>query len=398
MLDGDGMEVSGVELSRGIKLIYIINTTLYMVAWGVFFTFTTKYISIELGGGVNALILFTSLNWFFTLSGFAAGKVAGKFGERNSILLGSLASIPTLTCILIKNPYVVSIIAASTSLPWVLAWSVIVKSFFTQGRGRYGSEYGKYTVGTGLGFFIGSVSTGFLYYIGGATTIFIVCSIMLTASPLIYYIKHQVESLNSIGEASVSIRRVVVKLRFALISLMFVVFGRELLYSIAPVKLSLNIDQVLPGIPDWLSYTVYGVIYSGGALFSPIARLIAGKLVDKFGSLRIYSLTALSYILLYWFFVKSEGLYPILIWQIPLYPFLDLSFNVYVAEKLPRNELVSGFGATMAFTALGGILLLPLLVLGYVNQDLFGALITVLNIIAIALALLNEKGEKRGLG
>lgn len=377
--------------SRGLRLIYIVNTTLYMMAWGVFFTFITRYVSIELGGGAGALILFTSLNWFFTLSGFAAGVVAKRVGEKKCILLGSLASVPTIMCALTKDPTATAILASSTSLPWVLTWSVVVKSFFTRSNGSYGTEYGKYTVGTGLGFFVGSLLTGSLYYVGGPAFVFATCSAMLAAFPLVYYLKHPVEVPGPGNDDKASVFNVVRKLRLALISLTFIVFGRELMYSIAPVKLSLNIDLVLPGIPVWLSYTVYGLIYSGGALASPVARLTAGKLIDRYGSLRVYVLTALSYIVMYWSFVKTEGLYPILIWQIPLYPLLDSSFNVYVAERLNRNELVSGFGVAMAFTALGGILLLPVLTLGYVDLDLFGAILTALNAIAIALALINEK-------
>lgn len=368
-----------------VKPIYAFATTLYSVAWGVLFSFTTRYIAVELNGGIRAIVLFTALNWGFTLFGLLAGKVASILGERRTTLLGSTCSIPVVAASFLKDPFLLSTIVSTTTLPWVLSWSVIVKSFFTQAGGNYGREYSEYTIGIGLGFFIGSILTGLLYAVSGSISVFIACTFLLIIPPLIYYKYYPIRADLNVKEVDPSIKPVVKKLAGALISLSLIVFSRELLYSIAPSRLDVSIDLVIPGLENWLKYTIYGMIYSGGALISPLVRFFAGRLVDRYGSVKTYVSTVLAYTAIYWLFVETEGLTPILVWQIPLYPFLDTSFNVYVAQNLESEQLVSGFGATQAFTAIGGLMLTPLLLTQEINLRVAGLIVTLINVASIGI-------------
>ncbi|MEM4758913.1 MAG: hypothetical protein QXX10_04495, partial [Desulfurococcaceae archaeon] len=118
--------------------------------------------------------------------------------------------------------------------------------------------------------------------------------------------------------------------------------------------------------------------------------------VDYFGSIKIYVFTVIGYTTIYWLFVETRGLIPILVWQIPLYPFLDISFNVYVAQNLDSRNLVSGFGATHAFTAIGGLMLTPILITQDINLRVAGFMITLLNTISIILISIT-KTEKNSI-
>lgn len=375
------------------KLLYALATTLHFVAWGVVFTFTTRYVAVELKGGVRAMMLFTALNWGFTLFGLLAGTISQRIGEKKTILLGTLCSPPLLLATLIEDPYLLSILISITTLPWVLSWSVVIKVFFSTASGGQGKEYGEYTVGTGLGFFIGSVSTGILYGLGGPRLIFVSTSIMLVAPPFIYYWAYPA-SIRREKVVDPSIEPVVKKLSKPFMSLLLAVFTRELLYSIAPNKLDSSLELILASVDDWLRYMFYGIVYSGGALISPLVRLIAGRIVDKYGAIRIYVATVAGYVLVYWLFIETYGLTSILVWQIPLYPFLDISFNTLVAQKLKPEQLISGFGATQAFTALGGLFLLPLLIIRDLELRITGLIISFLNTLSILIIATSETREK----
>ncbi|MEM4433112.1 MAG: MFS transporter [Desulfurococcaceae archaeon] len=380
---------------RNVKPIYAFATTIYSAAWGVLFSFITRYIAVELSGGVRAIILFTALNWGFTLFGLLAGRIAHIIGEKRVILLGSTCSLPVIVAIFVRNPFILSIIISTTTIPWVFMWSVLVKLFFAMVSENYGQEYSEYTIGMGIGFFIGSTLTGFIYALGGSSTVFIASSILLAIPPIMYY-KFYPFNVEFDEEIDPSIKPVVKKLCGPLLSLAIVVFSRELLYSIAPSKLDVSIDSVLPGLDNWLKYTIYGIIYSGGALISPFIRVLVGKTVDYFGSIKIYVFTVIGYTTIYWLFVETRGLIPILVWQIPLYPFLDISFNVYVAQNLDSRNLVSGFGATHAFTAIGGLMLTPILIAQDINLRVAGFMITLLNTISIILISIT-KTEKNSI-
>ncbi|MEM4517026.1 MAG: MFS transporter [Desulfurococcaceae archaeon] len=372
-----------------IDLFYAMATMLVNFSWGVFFTFMTKYIGVELGGGEAAVVLFTGANWFYTLLGLFAGKVSSTIGERKTVLLGLFCSIPILLGYFITDPYYLALTVSIASFPWVLSWSAVLKAVFSlSSRDNMGRYYGKITIGSGLGFFFGSIVTGLIIAVLGLSGVYVVVVLTLTVSYLIYYYKYP----TFISESRVkntSIVKITINLLPALISLSLIVFIRELLYSLAPIKLNNSIEALTLHIPKWLEYTIYGLIYSGGALISPVARIIAGKLVDKYGPLSVYISVVLSYTALYWAFGYSSGIIPVILWQIPLYPLLDTSFNVFVAMKLSSEELTSGFGLVYAFTAIGGLMLLPLLLLNELNIVYIGIFVSAAGILSILLILLS---------
>lgn len=355
------------------------------LSWGIFFTFTTKYIGVELGGGESAVIMFTGANWFFTLLGLLAGKISSLIGDRKTVLLGLLCTIPILIGYFMVDPIQMALVVSTASFPWVLSWSAVLKAIFSlSSRDNMGSYYGKITIGSGLGFFLGSIVTGVIIASLGSSGVYITVALILAISYLIYYYKYP-ESTPEYKINNASVLRVALSLMPALISLSLIVFTRELLYSLAPIKLNDSIKTIAPQIPKWLEYIVYGVVYSGGALISPLSRIISGRLVDKYGPLPVYISAVISYTVLYWAFNYSNGIISVMLWQIPLYPFLDTSFNVFIAMRLPREDLISGFGLTYAFTAIGGLMLIPLLLLGELNVVYIGTFVSFSCILSIIL-------------
>ncbi|MEM0000332.1 MAG: MFS transporter [Desulfurococcaceae archaeon] len=376
-----------------MKAAYATAATISSIGWGLYFAFATRYIAVELGGGPTATVAFVGFGWVFTLLGIFAGKIASILGERSTILIGLLQALPITAGLYVKDPLLLAFLLSTVNFPWVIHWSIVLKVVFSRASEKPGREYSEVTIGTGVGFAAGSVASGLIYANWGASGVFLLDAALLLVPPLVYYLSYPEIPRADLGSGGSSVHSVIEKILPALISLMLVVFGRELLYSLAPVKLNASIERVLPALSEWAKYAVYGLVFSGGAIISPLVRLLAGYLVDSRGPVKVYAYTTLGYALLYWLFMKTSGLIPIVLWQMPLFPFLDTAFNVYIAKKLEREELVTGFGASYTFTAIGGASIIPLLLMGEVNVDYAGSLVTAACITSIILMVKN--GSRR---
>ncbi|MEM2025253.1 MAG: MFS transporter [Desulfurococcaceae archaeon] len=371
------------------KIAYTIAATLGSLTWGLHLGFVTRYLAVELEGGTKAIIIYTVASWSFTLLALLAGKVSKSLGEKNALLLGSTCSIPIITGLFIRDPLVLAFLLSISSFPWFISWPVVLKIVFSRAKDNLGWEYSKFTVGSGIGYVAGSVISGPVYNLGQAFAVF---ALNATLPPLVFAIYYLFYTkVDNEAPSSENTINVVKKVAIALLSLTLVVFCREVLYTIAPRKLSISIDLVLPELPEWAKYSIYGLAYSGGSIISPIVRIIAGRLVDKYGAVKVYISTIIAYILIYWCFTKTVGLTSILVWQISLYPYLDTSFNVYIAQRLLREELTTGFGATQAFIAIGGLLLTPLLLLDELDLDFVGSIVTCSCLVSIMLMIIYER-------
>lgn len=371
-------------------LAYGVVSTLEMLGWGIYLAFFARYLSVALKGGAEAVVVFTSLNWGFTLLSVLVSKLLSIMSERGVILLGMLCSIPPFIVLFSNDPLIIASIAPLSALPWGLMWSVVVKSVFHSSSDRPGWGYGVFTAGRGVGAFLGSVLTGPLYAVGGTLMVVIAIAFALTVSVFSYYGLHKDSSMTLNGNTP-RVTPVISKLWMFYASLVAVVFARELLYAMGPPKLDSDLKLLLKDVPEWVEYAVFGAVYSGGALLSPIARLLAGRLVDRHGALPVYLCTTVGYAALYWIFMKTSGVTPILAWQIPLFPFLDTSVNVYVAKNLDVHEIPLGVASSLTFTAIGGLLVLLVLLPGRIHVDLAGLVMSSACVLAALLALAGNK-------
>ncbi|MEM4717715.1 MAG: MFS transporter [Desulfurococcaceae archaeon] len=373
---------------------FAFATFINSIAWGLLFSFSTRYIAIELSGGTDAVVIYLGLSWLFTLMGLLSGKVARLIGEKNSVLMGSWATVPILLAIFAKDSFLVAFLLSITAFPWVISWSIVLKILFSATpHKKAGLEYGKMTIGSGLGYFVGSIIQGFVYNYAGVLGVYALASIMVLSSYFAYYRFYPgiyQESNTSIQSDPI---RVTKKILIPLFSVMFSVFIREFLYAVAPSKLNQSIEEFFYIELEWVKYTIYGIIFSGGTLISPFIRVLAGKLVDKYGSFKIFILTVFGYTILFYVFNITHGLAPIILWQIPLFPFLDIASNVYIASRLSNEEMIIGFGVLNSFIAIGGSLIISLSLIGEVDIPSSLIIVSIVSMISIALIYHYEKGS-----
>ncbi len=379
------------------RYVYALGAALNTATWGLYFSFTRRYLSVELGGGTQTLLLISGLEWAFTLFAILSSKLVEKVGSKYVALLGITGVIPFIVALRIYDPNILAVILSLASLSWALSWPSILQAVFSGDDLTPGRAYGYFTVGSGIGYSLGSMAMGILYGLTGAEGVFITIVLMYAVTYLIFFKLYPAEKPHRIYSRNYGGNRGVIYGTLpALIALSLTVFTREILYSIAPLKLSSEILKVLPASSELTEYTLFGVVFGGiTALLSVPARITAGKLSDKYNPLIILSATSSAYLITYWSFVRTEGLVPIIVWQIPLYPFLDVSINAYIAKHVPRHAMTLGFGTALMFSAVGGLMLLPVLMMQNTSPEFLGCLVTASTTLAVLIIALKLRHIKR---
>lgn len=368
------------------RLFYSIAATMEFLTWGVYFAFTRRYVGVELGGGIQAVLFLTGLEWLYMLFAAIAGKLARLLGERKLVLIGSLGFLPLATSAFVRNPYLISLVLSLASLAWSFSWPAIMSSVFMTAKERFGRAYSLFTIGTGFGWSIGSFIMGFIYLAGGPKAVLLFCSVLYLLSYLLFYFFFPVGEVSSEEYRSEFRISQLGGLKYVFIAYSLLVFCREAYFSVVPIKLSVEISRLFPEGSVGFHYIVYGIAYGGLTAFLSVpVRLLAGALVDRYDPRTILKLSLASYIALYWVFTLTEGLIPILVWQVPLYPVVDTAINVVIAKNSTDESRTHALGVGLAFSALGGLFVLPLS--AYPHIDLFsvGTLITAVGVVSLAI-------------
>lgn len=381
--------------------MYSLGAFLNAFTWGLYFSFTRRYISVELEGGLQAIMLITGLEWGFTLFAVIVGRLAKYLSDRDLVLIGITGAAPFLLALSSREPLTLSVTLSFSSLSWALSWPSILTAVFSDSATSPGRAYSYFTIGTGVGYSIGSSMMGVLYNIVGAEGLFITIATtyFITYSIFVIFFPEKTARTKreTIGLSNLDwgFKK---KLLMVLLALSLTVFSRELLYTVAPSKLSLELENMLDSSSRWMEYLLFGIVYGGfTALLSIPARMLAGMITDKHNPLVLFSLTTLAYMVVYWAFVKSGGMLTLLIWQIPLYPFLDTAINTYIAKQTPKETMTASFGITIFFNALGGLMLLPLLASPGLDTDLIGYMVTLATTFSIILASISYRRDKHAL-
>ncbi|MCX8185136.1 MAG: MFS transporter [Sulfolobales archaeon] len=359
------------------RIFYSIAATINTATWGIYFSFTRRYIGVELEGGIRSILLIAGLEWLYAFSAIASSRISRLVGRRNGILLGSLGSVPLLVSPPIRDPVSLALVLSLTSLTWSLTWPTIMSTVFSEAEGRFGKMYSLFTIGTGFGFSLGSFAMGALYYAGGAPLVFTACSILYAISYLIFYIFYP-GIREAVGEENSRPTITAVRSLIPILtSYALLVFCREAYYSVAPVKLSEEIVKILPNISEEYQYIAFGVFYGGLTSFLSVpTRILVGYLVDRYDPHLMLLFSFILYISNYWLFISLGGLATILIWQFPLYPIIDTSMNVLLARSTTGDSRIRALGAGLASSAIGGLGVLPLIAYPEIDPTFIGIVIT----------------------
>ncbi|WP_440059904.1 MFS transporter [Thermogladius sp. 4427co] len=355
-------------------------------AWGMYYAFTRRYLATELSSS-SSIIFLTGLEWLMTMASLFSGVLESMFGTRNQILLGAVSSLPILFSSRFRDPYLFSIVISLSSFIWALSWPAFLSAALIDVNERLGSAYSILTIATGIGFGLGSLIIGLIYETYGSTIPFVAISLafaIVFVTGGITYKDNSVKNRRSNGfQYNISDKGILLFLA----SVSLAVFVRELTLATGSIKLNQSVDELFPGLEkgrrNFLFSLLYGFI---GSLITPFARLSSGRLVDRYGDFKVYALSLILYYIMYWGFITTTGAIPIILWWLPIYPFLDTSIYTRAARStLPENR-TAVFGLILFFTSLGGLMLIPYQLVVGSNNIISGALITLALLLSLILA------------
>lgn len=373
------------------RLLYPLAIFLTNTTWGLYYVSTRHYLSVELGEGAGIILFIAGLEWLYMLFAIFAGRLSRILGARQLLFLGFLGAVPPIIAIYVKDPYLLSVILSSSSLSWALSWPLIISAIMGYGGDKPGITYSFFTVGSSIGYSIGSICSGILRSIGGIPLALISISALYILSYVIYFKLYPSSEYNakrgSVYGNKLGTSENIYPLIYILASYSLIVLSRELLYSIAPYRIDAEIARVFPEINDTSRYILFGIFFGGlTSILSAPARILAGILSDRYNPIYILMVICIGYLFIYWLFAMGEGIFVLLVWQIPLYPFLDVSINTYIARHYHGETRISGLGGVLLSSSIGG--LLQLLIFVTLNPDIRSIGYAISISIAISLALL----------
>ncbi len=238
--------------------MYSLAAALNTAVWGLYFSFTRLYISVELEGGIQAVLFITGLEWGFTLFAVASGRLASRVGDKGLVCVGAMGFLPFLIALGVRSPFTLAVILSLSSFTWAISWPSILSAVFSGVGVSPGRVYSYFTVGTGVGFSVGSAFMGPLYTLIGPEGVFLVIAIMYVTTYLIFAVffprGSDVRVRKDYGLLSGS-RDVLQRLIPVLVALSLTVLAREILYAVAPSKLSSELEEVMTASSELVKYT-----------------------------------------------------------------------------------------------------------------------------------------------
>ncbi len=326
-----------------------IAAALHATAWGMYYAFTRIYIVKDLGGGVEALTLLTGLEWFAAFLAIPAGYLADRYGGKWPLYIGALGAIPFLAAPLVTEPTLLSLMLSTSSLAWAIAWPTVL-SHVLRGR-NIGVKYSKFGLGIGLGWGLGSTTSGFTYErLGVAGTFALMAALYLTAYTAFI---NKVTGVRGFERATKEdLLEMMGVLKLFAIAIAASTFAREYIFVHLTAKLSQAVSSI--NFPGLSTHEAFGVIYGvASSMLAIPVRLLAGKLVSKVNPLSLLALMNLAYIAYASAFYFSSDLLIVILWQIPLYPLIDVAMYTSAALYSPEELRSSASGVVITFSSIG---------------------------------------------
>lgn len=326
-----------------------IAVTLHAVAWGMYYAFTRIYVIKDLGGGVKALILLTGLEWFAALLAIPAGYLADRYGGKWPLYIGAFGAIPFLAAPLVTEPTLLSLMLSTSSLTWAIAWPTVL-SHVLRGE-NIGMKYSKFGLGIGLGWGLGSTASGFIYErLGVVGTFTLMAALYLTAYTAFINRVAGVRGVERVTKED--LLEMMKVLKFFVSAIAVSTFAREYIYIHLTAKLSQAVSSI--SFPSLSTHEAFGIIYgvTSSMLATPV-RLLAGKLISKVNPLNLLALMNLAYIAYASAFYFFNDVLIVILWQIPLYPLVDVATYTSAALHSPEKLRSSASGAVIAFSSIG---------------------------------------------
>ena len=334
--------------------LYVVASFLHVMAWGMYFALSRFYVVDDLGGGYAALTMLVAVEWGAPATSIVWGRLADSIGRRKLVAFGASGAIAFALMAFARSPATFIALAAYASLAWGAAYPSILAPILS--GSQPGRSYGVFSVGSTLGWAVGSLLMGVVRRFLSTQAVFLTASALYGIAYAIFYAFFPREA--GVGErCGCDERRAREFIRGNLqlfVAVVLATLGIELGFNVFSVKLRHEIEKLVGSAEVDI---VYGLLYGfTPSVLSIPARVVAGKLADLRDPELMFLTTTLAYVAYFVTLYLSTGLVTAIVWQLPIYPFYDVALYTTTARRSTESERSTTLGAVLTAQSIGGSL------------------------------------------
>ncbi len=316
------------------------------LVFGMYLVLSRDLIKTSLGYDyrfVTSLVAAETLPMLFSVLG---GGLSDIIGRRKILIIGMTASIPLYLMSEYGLAYLPILAAAYITL-WTTS-SPAVTGTFLDVTSSSGMEYSLYAMFGSIGWGVGGLVAGLIKDALGAGLAFKLASAAISIAFLSAYLSYPKEHV-SIRATPYEVFKGVRRVSLIFIAVVGLLASVNLFYG----SFSLRLREIAG------SATIFGLVYTTlPAIAGSLVRPVAGYLSDRFQPEDLLLLTAFAYILLFPLMSMSYGLTAIILWLIPLYPFMDQGSMISVSRQLQSSLQGVAAGVISTASSVAGLLVL----------------------------------------
>ena len=341
------------------RLAFYMYFFLVNLGFGMYLTISRDAVQALLGYEYSFMSLVVAAENIPMVFAVIGGGLGDYLGRRTMVLLGFFSSIPLLLMGLLPISYL-PLLAAGYVFFWGISMPSITGALLHATRSS-GIQYSIYAVFGTIGWGLGGPFSGLLIRIGGWSLAYYVAALTVLLGYVVAYVffpSHVVGGGAGFREIVSASRRVI----FFFASSVLATAGFLLFFGNYALILRSRIGD--PGL--------FGIVYTFiPALLGIMVRPFIGVLTERTEPSRI----ALTGILLYMAVITgltySTGLPMIILWALPVYPFLDQGFMLTFSRRLPGKLQAFASGIWSTALSLGGVIVLAISFTGVTGEFMY---------------------------
>lgn len=330
------------------RLAFYMYFFLVSLGFGMYLTISRDAVQALLGYEYSFMSLVVAAENIPMVFAVVGGGLGDHLGRRTMVLLGFFSSIPLLLMGVLPISYL-PLLAAGYVFFWSISHPSITGALLHATRSS-GIQYSIYAVFGTLGWGLGGPFSGLLIRIGGWSLAYYAAALTVLLGYVIAYVffpRHVAGGGAGFREIVSASRRVV----FFFVSSVLATAGFLLFFGNYALILRSRIGD--PGL--------FGMVYTFiPSLLGIMARPFIGVLTEKTDPSRIALAGILFYLVVATGLAYSTGILMIVLWALPIYPFLDQGFMLTFSRRLPGKLQAFASGIWSTALSLGGVVVLAI--------------------------------------
>jgi MFS family permease len=331
---------------RDWRIGFYVYMLLSSLVFGMYSVLSRDLVKTSLGNDYRFITSLVAAETVPMLFSVLAGGLSDIVGRKRILIIGMTASIPLYLMGKYGLHYLPILAAAYVTL-WT-ASSPAVTGTFLDVTSSSGTQYSLYAMFGSIGWGAGGLIAGLIKDVIGAGLAFKVASAAILIAFLSAYLSYPEGKVS--GRATpLEVFKGIGRVSLVFIAIVGLLTSVNLFYG----SFSLRLREIAG------SATVFGAVYTTlPAIAGSIVRPVAGRLSDRFSPENMLLVTAVAYLILFPLMNASYGLLAIILWLIPLYPFMDQGSMISVSRRLRSSLQGMAAGVISTASSVAGLLVL----------------------------------------